>query len=222
MIRRSANSRTIGNSGRVETPARPTTVPRIVFRKRRVAAFSLVEVVLSLAVIATAFIGLLSLLPAGLDASREAANSTVVATVLEDLNNRLQNLPVVPKSADQDPADPDPDKSITHFTAWFDDRGVYIKVPSKAKGAALSDPLTKYRVLYRADVRVPEWKTGAAPANTSSLHPVTISLSWPVDENTGLAPQAGNPKTVVTYMVTTLTGTDWPLIDPTYNPKIEF
>jgi uncharacterized protein (TIGR02598 family) len=51
-------------------------------RTRR-AAFTLVEIVLAIAVIATALVSLLALLPAGMNASRQAADSTIVAVILK-------------------------------------------------------------------------------------------------------------------------------------------
>jgi hypothetical protein len=76
------------------------------------------------------------------------------------------------------------------------------------------------RRLYRAEVKIGTWKT--KPAGTSALRPVTIELSWPVDSKSGLAIGPGNPRSVVTYTATTLTGPDWTAIDTTYVPKIEF
>ena len=43
-----------------------------------------------------------------------------------------------------------------------------------------------------------------------------------MDPKSGIALGKGNPKTVVTYCATTLTGSDWALIDPTFVPKIEY
>lgn len=74
-------------------------------------------------------------------------------------------------------------------------------------------------------MKIGDWKD--RPANTNGLLPVTISLSWPVD-SAGKAIGKDNPKTVVTYAVTTLTGLNWPTIYPStlpaykYEPKIEF
>jgi hypothetical protein len=73
--------------------------------------------------------------------------------------------------------------------------------------------------VYRADVRIGDWHK--RPDGTSALQPVTFAVSWPIDAETG-EPAAGNPKTTVTYTATALTGTDWPVIDPNYQSKIEF
>jgi uncharacterized protein (TIGR02598 family) len=173
-------------------------------RHARPSAFTLTEIVLALAIIATVFVAVLGLLPAGLDASRQAANSTVVSTVLENLHQRLQNQPLK--------------KGPVPFSpAYFDDRGVFIPADDATQVA---------KRLYRADVTIGDW--AIPPANTSDLRPVTIALSWPVDSATGTALGKDNPKTVVTYAATTLTGPDWPLIHPSgrpdlrYEPRIEF
>lgn len=163
------------------------------------AGFTLTEIVLTLGVISIAFVGILGLLPAGLNASRQAANSTVVAAILEDLHNRLQGQPLKTGVAGFSPA-------------FFDDHGVFI--------APDAPPGQLTRRLYRADVKIGAWNT--RPANTSALRPITISLSWPVDSKSGTALGKDNPKTVVTYCATTLTGSDWAVIDPSYIPKIEY
>ena len=175
-------------------PSRAWPVPPRTLR----AGFTLVEIVLALAVIATAFVAVLGLLPAGLEASRQATDSTVVGTILADLDQRLQGQPLKSGSASFSPA-------------YFDERGAFI--PANAEPADLA------RRLYRAEVKIGTWKN--KPAGTSALRPVTIELSWPVDPGSGLALGKDNPKTAVTYAVTTLTGTDWPAIDPSFVPKIE-
>jgi uncharacterized protein (TIGR02598 family) len=163
------------------------------------AAFTLVEIVLALAIIATAFVAILGLLPAGLDASRQAANSTVVAAVLDDVHQRLQNQPLT--------AGP-----VAFSPVFYDDRGIYI--------APDADPATQARRLYRADISIVNWTQ--QPANTSALRPVTIALSWPVNPPSGEAIGKENPRTFVTYGATTLTGPDWQAIDPRYTPKVGF
>ncbi len=163
------------------------------------AGFTLTEIVLALAVIATAFIAVLGLLPTGLDASRQAADSTIVATILEDVHNRLLGQPLKTGEADFTPA-------------FFDDHGVFI--PADAS------PSEKARRLYRAEVKIGAWRN--KPAGTSALRPVTIELSWPVNTNTGAPLGKDNPKTVVTYAATTLTGSDWAAIDTSFVPKIEY
>ncbi len=159
--------------------------------------FTLTEVTLALAIIGIVFVALLGLLPAGLNASRQAADSTVTAVILENLHNRLQNQVLKTGPADFSPA-------------FFDVHGVFISPDAKD---AQTDRV------YRADVTIGDWNK--RPGGTSSLRPIIIAVSWPLDSITG-EPVAGNPKTTVTYAATALTGTDWPAIDPTHKEKIEF
>jgi uncharacterized protein (TIGR02598 family) len=167
------------------------------------AAFTLIEIVLSLAIVATIVVGIIGVLPAGLSASREAVNHTVVAMILEELHNRLQNEELKSKAEPYD---------VSFSPARFDDQGIFI--PQDAPPEKLA------RALYYAEVKVGVWET--RPAHTSGLRPITISLSWPVNPATGNPIGTGNPQTVVTYAATTLTGPDWQVIDPTYRPKIQF
>jgi uncharacterized protein (TIGR02598 family) len=163
------------------------------------AGFTLTEIVLTLGVISIAFVGILGLLPAGLSASRQATNSTVVAAILEDLHNRLQGQPLK--------------TGVPSFSpVYFDDHGVYIAPDAPSE--------TQARRLYRADVKIGAWNT--RPANTSALRPITIALSWPINTQTGTPLSTDNPKATVTYCATTLTGSDWAVIDPSFIPKIEY
>ncbi len=175
------------------------------------AGFTLTEIVLALAIIATSFIAVLGLLPAGMNASRQAADSTVVAAILENLHNRLQGEPLArPKPGKT--GDTNEKWQVSFSPAFFDDHGVFI--PADASSA------DKARRLYRAEVHMCTWKS--KPASTGSLRPINIELSWPVDAKTEKALGKDNPKTVVTYTATALTGTDWTAIDTSYVPKIEY
>lgn len=174
-------------------------------KRARHSAFTLTEIVLALAIIATAFVAILGLLPAGLDASRQAANATIVASILNDLHHRVQHHPLQ-------------HGEVAFSPAFYDDRGSFI--PADAT------PEEKARRHYRADVRISEWQT--RPAHTSELRTIGFELSWPVQPATGEALGLDNPKKVVTYPATTLTGPDWTLIYPSgrrdlqYQAKVEF
>jgi uncharacterized protein (TIGR02598 family) len=163
------------------------------------AAFTLTEIVLAIAIIATAMIAILGLIPAGLNASRDAADSTVVATVLADLNNRLKGQPLRGGSAPFSPA-------------FYDSAGHFVNTDPE-------EPATFRDVIYRADVEILGWDS--KPPGTDSLRPVRISLSWPVGTADGTALGVANPKTVVTFGVAALTGPAWEEIDRKYIPKVE-
>jgi uncharacterized protein (TIGR02598 family) len=171
------------------------------------AGFTLTEIVIALGVISFAFVALLGLLPAGMDSSRKAADSTVIATVLEDLHNRLRGLPLVAGT-------PQPlvagGPSIS--PAFFDDQGVFIS-PN-------ASPADLARRLYRADIKIGTWST--QPTGTSGLRPITITLTWPVSLADPNLNALGANKSVVTYSATTLTGSNWVAIDPKFVPKIEY
>jgi prepilin-type N-terminal cleavage/methylation domain-containing protein len=182
-------------------------------RTRR-AGFTLTEILLALGVIAIAFVGLLGLFPAGLTASRQAVDSTVIGTILEDLHNRLQGQPLVAGTPAFGPV-------------LYDDHGAFISdalTTAPSGGAATPTPIP----VYRAEVSVGTWYGGISPTGTSALAPVTISLYWPVDNNGNaigkLDPNTNKikPQTVITYATTTLSGTSWTAIDSNFVPKIEY
>jgi uncharacterized protein (TIGR02598 family) len=163
------------------------------------AGFTLTEIVLAIAIIATAMIAVLGLIPAGLNASRDAADSTIVATVLADVNNRLKGHPLRGGIASFSPA-------------FYDAAGNFIHTDTE-------EPATFRNVIYRADAEILEWDI--KPVGTGSLRPVRVSLSWPVSTADGAPVGSSNPKTIVTFGVTTLTGPAWEEIDRKYIPKVE-
>jgi uncharacterized protein (TIGR02598 family) len=176
------------------------------------AGFTLTEIVISVAVVATAFVAIVGLLPSGLDASRRATNSTVTAAILEDLNSRVKG-----EALPQENGAPVVGNA-SFSPAYFDDHGVYLNP---------NDTSNNSRRLYRADVQIGVWNSGSQPAGTSSwLRPISIKLSWPVDAKSGAAIGTNNPQFVVTYIATSLTGSNWPAIDAqgsyVFTPKIEY
>ncbi len=106
--------------------------------------------------------------------------------------------------------------------AYFDNKGVYLPLAEEGEQRAVA----LARAFYRADVEIGDWNE--RPPGTSALRPVRISLSWPVNPVNGEPMGSGNPKTEVTYAVTTLTGPDWPSIYPPgrsdlrHREKVEF
>lgn len=169
------------------------------------AAFTLTEIALALAIIAVAMVGIIGVLPAGLNASRQAIDHTVVSTILEDIHHRLQNEPL--KEGD-----------LSFSPAYFDERGVFIPADTDSTDPEIAKEHKRNR-LYRADVKITRWHE--RPANTGSLLPVVVEISWPLDGN-GDAIGLENPKTIITSSVTSLTGPDWEKIDPQFTPKVEF
>ncbi|MGD0059348.1 MAG: prepilin-type N-terminal cleavage/methylation domain-containing protein [Verrucomicrobiia bacterium] len=62
-------------------------------RKRSRNAFSLIEVVLALAVSALGLVAIVGLLPQGLQASRDAADNTISATIVHDIFATIRTSP---------------------------------------------------------------------------------------------------------------------------------
>ncbi|HSJ00842.1 MAG: hypothetical protein ACAI34_14535 [Verrucomicrobium sp.] len=173
-------------------------------RFQKKAAFTLTEIVLCVAIISTVLVAVMGILPVGLDVSRKAMDHTVVATILEDVYNRLQGEVLTEAEASFSPA-------------YFDDLGVYLLAPKD--GTSIEDTERYFnRRTYRAQVNIVRWST--PPANTSQLHAVRVRLFWPLDGN-GNPVGDPKPKAEVTFPVTTLAGSDWGNIDPQYRPKIE-
>src|SRR5579862_5115875 len=63
---------------------------RVFSRAQGKSGFSLVEIMLALAVIAVGLIAVIGLIPRGIQASRDAADSTIIATIVHDTFNNLR------------------------------------------------------------------------------------------------------------------------------------
>lgn len=164
--------------------------------KLHVPGFTLVEIVITMAIIASALMAVLAVVPTGMDVSRSAMDHSVVATILEDISQRLQGekLQVGPPA---------------FSPAYFDEFGNYLRPDLP------SDELALKRV-YRADIHIDNINN--PPPHTSGLKAATIKLAWPLKPNG--EPIESNQTLSVTWGVTTLSGPDWQLIDPNYEPKI--
>lgn len=173
-------------------------------RTRSVLAFSLIEVSIALAISSVAIIALLGMFPAAMLAGRDAVDQTAIGTVLEDVHERLEGSELTTGTVPGSPF-------------FYDEQGRFWS-PDQER----PDNFTEEH-FFRVDVRL------ASPAAGSSstiempdgLLAATVELSWPLDEN-GQAVGRSNPKTSVTYMITTLTGPDWKAIDPDYRAKVEY
>ncbi len=71
-------------------------------RNRSRSAFSLIEVVLALAVSALGLIAILGLLPQGLQASRDAADNTISAAIVHDIFSTLRTTPFTNLASNMD------------------------------------------------------------------------------------------------------------------------
>src|SRR5262245_18556349 len=111
------------------------------------AGFTLAEIVIAIAIIATALVAILGLLSAGLTASREAADATVVSTILEDLNHRLKGQPLRAGPLSFSPVFYDASGQLVHFDP--------------------TEPGSLAKAIYRGDVEIIEPQVRSA--HTESL-----------------------------------------------------
>jgi uncharacterized protein (TIGR02598 family) len=164
----------------------------------------LIEVTLALAVSAVAIIALLGMFPAAMLAGRDAVDQTAASTVLEDVHERLEGSELVKGTAPGSPF-------------YYDEQGRFWSADQDRP-----DDFTEDR-FFRVDVElsVPKPGDGSTVEIPDGLLAAKVYLSWPVDEG-GTPIGKANPRAAVTYMVSTLTGSDWPEIDPDYVPKIEY
>lgn len=173
-------------------------------RARRGPGFSLIEVTIALAIAAVGIIALLGMFPAAMLAGRDAVDQTAIGTVLEDVHERLEGSELIAGTVPDSPF-------------FYDEQGRFWS-PDQQR----PDNFTEEH-FFRVDVRLAEPATppGTTIEMPGSLLAATVELSWPLDDN-GHAIGRGNPKTSVTYMITTLTGPDWKAIDPDYRAKVEY
>ncbi len=72
------------------TTGRRSLVNRFIRRTTGKAGFSLVEVVLSMGVVAVAFVPMMGLIPMGMTASRQAIDTTIQAQILQKMTGQAQ------------------------------------------------------------------------------------------------------------------------------------
>ena len=170
-------------------------------RERALSGFSLVEIALTIAILATVLVITIALLSPGLEAGMQSASQTVTGAILEDVHERLEGEPLIEGVPSKNPY-------------FYDDQGIFIRAD------AAPDVLS--RRLYRADVRIVKPHVSNIPEGTTGVMGVIVDLYWPINSDTGEIFANAEPGTSITYYLTTLTGPDWQRIDPAYVPKIEF
>lgn len=167
------------------------------------AGFTLVEVTLALAIIATGLIAIISLIPIGQQAARRSTEHTVTAVILEDVHNQLEGAVLREGELPSSPF-------------FYDQQGVFI--PDDATEELLAQRL------FRAEVEIADIVDTEEVPYTDGLMAVIVELYWPIVGETGekMAGANSEPKTTISYYLTTLTGIEWSEIDSSYQPKIEF
>lgn len=166
--------------------------------------FSLIEVVLAMGIAAIALISILGMLPYAMESSRASADQTAIGTVLEEVHERVKGEPI--KAG-----------VVAGSPYFYDPQGRFWEegVADRAAGAAGFDRF------FRVDVELQELPSDGPFEHADEVLAAVVEISWPVDEE-GNAIGRKNPKTTITYPLTTLTGPDWKVIDPDYEPKVEY
>ena len=179
-------------------------------QRRPHSAFSLVEIVIAMAIIATGMIAIIGLIPVGLQASRDAAVRSTTAIIIEDVHDRLKG-----HILDQDEVG-DASQRLAVNPFYYDDQGIYLPIPDEgdineilaagSSAAQRSVEALKFRRRFRVDVRVEDILDanqpdgiqirlgnafGEDPLRTERVKAAIISLSWPVSPSDGtLSPRA--------------------------------
>lgn len=110
-------------------------------RSGRVAAFSLIEVTIAMAIAAVAVVSLLGLIPAGMNTMRDAGDEAIMARIHQQILNELQ-------VADFDTLDTSYDKLEVYYDAQGEELGDNRGSGSPKKGS--------FEHIYSARVSVPK------------------------------------------------------------------
>jgi uncharacterized protein (TIGR02598 family) len=148
---------------------------------RKTSAFSLVEVTFAIGIIAVALVGILALVPVGLNSSRDAMDATHIGLIAQDVQTRIKSSVTSATFAGAD---------IT-LSPWYYDRdGVFVDVTSNGYGSAI----------YRAEAIIHgTWNSVPPNVDATVLRPVTVNLGWPINQTTHAA--VGNNATSFTFNV---------------------
>lgn len=166
--------------------------------------FSLIEVVLAMGIASVALVSILGMLPHAMESSRSSADQTAIGTVLEEVHDRIKGEPLE--------AGP-----VAGSPFVYDQQGRFQGGSSDAGEVATGAD----QRFFRVEVELQEMPVDGLPPGADGLLAAVVEISWPLDES-GEPRGSGNPKSVITYPLTTLTGPDWEIIDPDYTPKIEY
>ncbi|MDF1852391.1 MAG: prepilin-type N-terminal cleavage/methylation domain-containing protein [Verrucomicrobiales bacterium] len=168
------------------------------------SGFSLIEVVLAMGIAAIALVSILGMLPYAMESSQASADQTAIGTVLEEVHDRIKGEPLevgVPSGSPY----------------FYDAQGRFWEegVADREAGSVGNDRF------FRVDVDLQDLPSSVPFEHSEGVLAAVVAISWPVDE-AGEPRGRGNPKTSITYPLTTLTGPDWQVIDPDYKPKVEY
>lgn len=134
--------------------SRPRTNPLESGAHRRAAGFSLVEVVLSIGIVAFAFVAIFGLLPAGLTTFRQAVDNSLGSQIVQRLVNEAQQTDYPTLIA-----------APTGPLRYFDDQGNEV--------TSIQDSIYTAEITVLAPTTLPNTSTPA----TQSLATVTVKLA---------------------------------------------
>ncbi len=164
----------------------------------------MIEVVLAMGIAAIALISIIGMLPYAMESSRASADQTAIGTVLEEVHDRIKGNPLRVGTPAGSPY-------------FYDVQGRFWEegVGERVAGEVGTDRF------FRVDIELQDLPSDGAFKHADGVLAAVLEISWPVDED-GNALGRGNPKTSISYPLTTLTGPDWEIIDPAYIPKVEY
>lgn len=172
---------------------------------RPTAAFTLVEVVITLGIVGTVLITLLGLLVMAVDMSADASRNTALGIIVEDLHESVRGEPLVPGTL----AEP----------RFYDQRGA--RVRGQPGAWEFSSPLAT-APMFRAEVRLEPLHPSQVPANADGLLALRHIIHARIHPDTGEPLHPDDPEWELVSLVGTATAPMWPQIDPGYQPKISF
>lgn len=163
-------------------PHQTSAIPgRKLLRKLTAAAgFSLIEITLALAIAAVGMIAILGLLPQGIQASRDAADSTMAATIVQDMFSQARALPFT-QAGNFFTQKVNLSTQTTGQEEYFDQDGF------------LTLGLVKGKSYYK--IRIDYDPQGSLPATTTKI---TARVIWRINPQTGVGGQ--NTNTFVTQI----------------------
>lgn len=170
------------------------------WKPRKSGGFSLVEISLAIAVIASVLISLMLVMGMASSAAAKATRLTTIGHIFTDAHQRMEGNPLR-------------DGQLRDAPYYYDGEGVFISQDD-------SRELQLSRV-YRVDIVISTPAPNVAK-NAEGLKAVTMEIAWPVNGADGsLLGYSANNRESMTYFVTALTGPNWEKVDPTFDPTIE-